>query len=470
MKKHSLILLVLIGFSLQGKKPKVKPEKLIESIEVTGNNLKITVHKGFKERYLLDDFFITYDDDINLEAFDESIQILPFLMNVISIIWVSGEAYYVDTIDEDIYNSLTRVKKVLQRLYPGTKWEGTLIAKKCVKNEPLVPFKSTDTHVAQLFSAGLDSTCASLLIPHKQQLLVTAWGFFDLPLEDIDLWNKRKTQIETFAHHFGHETTYIYSNFTSFLNRRVLDRISPEVTSWRPNAVEGIGWAGLIAPILLSKGYKQLNLATSGSWSYPYPAAYNPYIDDNLHVGGANLHHTEFDMSRLEKVRYVANYYNEHPEINFHKINTCEKPRFDNCSLHCKKCIRTVMAFMAIGEKDLELFGYPVTPDEVLESIQEYLTHAKKCTSVYRFISKYRQLWHLNCAQDELYRRRSLGELIPSEFEWFMNTDLTSCITVDFPIIRHKSRWEHFDDLLPEGIERSTTPQLNLHPPVSTEE
>ena len=42
-----------------------------------------------KEAYLNEDFFVTYEDDLNLKKLDTSILVMPCLMNIISIIWAS---------------------------------------------------------------------------------------------------------------------------------------------------------------------------------------------------------------------------------------------------------------------------------------------------------------------------------------------------------------------------------------------
>ena len=45
---------------------------------------------------------------------------------------------------------------------------------------------------ALLFSGGLDSTSTALAHLDKKQLLITAWGHWDLPLNEPALWQVRK--------------------------------------------------------------------------------------------------------------------------------------------------------------------------------------------------------------------------------------------------------------------------------------
>ena len=156
-------------------------EPLIESVTVNKNHIKIEVNKQFKEKYLTGNFFAEYDKDIDLSKLDYSIQIMPFIMNVLSIVWISGKDWYIDSMDQDLYASLDTIKEVFRRMYPRTKWEGRLIPHRLVKNVP--PFKPDTNRIALLFSGGLDSTTSSLYHREKKQLLITAWGHWDLPLQ-----------------------------------------------------------------------------------------------------------------------------------------------------------------------------------------------------------------------------------------------------------------------------------------------
>lgn len=90
---------------------KTMPVKLIEGIKVARNRLSVAVNREFKRKYLKSDFFAEYDPEILLEQYDYSVLSLPFLLNVITIVWISGETYYVDEMDTELYYSLLRIKK-----------------------------------------------------------------------------------------------------------------------------------------------------------------------------------------------------------------------------------------------------------------------------------------------------------------------------------------------------------------------
>lgn len=186
-------------------------KNIIREVLVKKNAIKVIINKKFKEKYLQSNFFARYDKDIDLSKLDYSVQILPFISNVISIIWISGKTYYVDSLDEEFYNSMKTVKEVFKRMYPETKWNGQLIPRKLVKNR--FTYEGEKERTALLFSGGLDSVTSSLHHRTKKQLLVTVNGHWDLPLDDKELWRKRKKELRAWGERFGHENTFINSNY-----------------------------------------------------------------------------------------------------------------------------------------------------------------------------------------------------------------------------------------------------------------
>lgn len=418
-----------------------EPVNLIESVSVDKNELRITINKEFKKKYLLDDFFAEYDDDIDLAQLDYSIQIMPFIMNVVSIVWISGKEYCIESMDEELYASLEKVKEVLKRMFTRTEWNGRLIPKKLIRNTFKYPKASCKNCMALLFSGGLDSTASSFYHCDKKQLLITLWGHWDLPLHDKRLWSTRKQQLIDFGNQFGHENSFIKSNYYSFLNRKVLDHLSPEISSWRIFTVEGIGWAGLAAPLLLLKGYPELRHASTITWDYPYPAAANPFIDDNIRFSGVQLKHDLFDMNRLEKCEYVANFCKE-KNIDKPFIRVCEEKSIANCG-KCQKCIRTVLEFAILGENP-KGYGFNVSGDDVIKKSYKFMKHHSNGSTT---------VWHFQHMKKKLQEKAKKGEKIPEGLDWVLSTDFSfsNKITADIKN-QKKIDWHDFQDLLPDLV------------------
>ena len=432
---HALIILVCAR-SAFASKPEVD---LIDSVTVNKNIIKITINEGFKKKYLTGDFFAEYDKDIDLAKLDYSIQIMPFIMNVVSIVWISGRDYYIDSMDEELYASLEKVKEVFKRMYKKTSWNGRLIPRKLVKNS--LPFslkeRPAQEYMALLFSGGVDSTASSFYHKEKKQLLITVWGHWDLPLHDEKLWKKRAEQLRDFAKQYHHESAFIKSNYYSFLNRNVLDHISPEISSWRIFTVEGIGWAGLAAPLMLLKGYPELRHGSTVTWDFKFPAAANPFVDDNIKFSGGWLKHDLFDMNRLEKCSFIASLCKKENLRKPH-MRVCEEKIVGNCGT-CQKCLRTVLELAVIGEDPKE-YGFNISAQTALKKSRQFM---KEHTTGYTTV------WHFMHIKELLEKKKAQGEDIPDDLEWILSVDLNKKITSD---VKHQRKidWHEFADLLPD--------------------
>lgn len=343
--KHTRLLASFFIASLQGYL--FSHPLLIENIQVLGSTIIVRPNEEFKKKYLNNDFFVTYENEVDLSQFDYSILSIPFLMNVVSIVWISQEMYYVEQMDTELYHSLNRVKKVFQVMYPNTDWSGEIVPLTLVDHS--LPFVKDENKIASLFSGGVDSVASFLQHSSNQQLLITAWGHWDLPLSNQGIWHERFQKINEFATACSQETSKIRSNYTAMLNYKYLSSLTREIPKWRLGAVEGIGWAGLTAPLLLSKGYATLAIASSHCWNYPYPSAASPFIDHNLRYCGLSVRHTQFELSRLQKIKYICKHFEAIGDTRpFLKVCSYEKDIDENC-LRCRKCLTTALCFYALG-------------------------------------------------------------------------------------------------------------------------
>ena len=367
---YYLVVSSLISISLHASK---QPIPLIEKVNVTKNRVEITINKDFKKAYLKSDFFVEYDKDVDLTKFDYSITTLPFIMNVISLVWISGKDYQVDSMDAEIYESLERIKKIFKVMYPKTTWNGRLIPQKFVTHPAHRYAKPApqDT-MALLFSGGLDSTVSSLYHRDKPQVLVTAWGQSALPLTEQKLWEKVKKRLTSFAHKYGHENAFLKSNYYYFLDLKKLSKLSPEIVWWRTDTIEDIGWAGLIAPILLSRGISTLRIGASEHWAVPIGSAASPYIDSTIRFAGIKIYHDLFSMCRFDKIAYMVDLCNQ-GLIEKPNLIICQKPgNIISCG-KCEKCCLT-LALLLGADADPREYGFPLTPEQASKRVQKHLS------------------------------------------------------------------------------------------------
>lgn len=384
-----------------------EPSELIEKVIVNKNRVDIIINPDFKKAYLKDDFFVEYDNDIDLEKLDYSIVTLPFIMNVISLVWISGKEYTIPSMDKDICASLERSKQVFQIFYPKTPWTGKLIPEKLVANS-----LKREPHgmIALLFSGGVDSTAASFAHRDKKQLLITAWGQSCLPLQDVTMWNRMKKHVTSFAAEYGHENAFIKSNYYCFLNLQKLTHLSPEIVTWRIDTIEDIGWAGLTAPILLSKGISTLHIASTENWWSKYPSAANPYIDGNISYASVHIKHDHFDLTRFDKLALINDLSNRHL-VKRPLLPVCQKKGgIINCGA-CEKCCITLLCLFALDANTLE-YGFTTSFKEVRAHMKHMLSQRKMS------IQTIEQCMDL--------QKRIKGLKHPSyDFAWFLSADFS---------------------------------------------
>ncbi|MGE0009521.1 MAG: hypothetical protein AB7F19_03185 [Candidatus Babeliales bacterium] len=404
---------------------------LIHKIEITSHTLRFTLDPELHKKYLWEDFYVTYHDELGLDTLDYSIITMPILLNVFSIILISGQEYYVKEIDKDLYHSLSIVQEALKRLYPHTEWKGRLTAKKVVDNSKLIKKDSKTIDMAMPFSHGLDSICTSFLHRDKTQLLMTVRGCPDTPIDaKVNTWHITKDAVVRFAKTHGHTTSFVTSNFHEFFNWEVLGDINPEIMNWRMDTIEDLGWIGIAAPILVSKGIKQLVLAANKDWSTLHPGISSPITNNTMSFAGISVMNDAFDLSRTEKNFIVADICNRH-DLPKPKMFVCEyhRPERKNCNV-CTKCVFTILSWILAQEEPRE-YGFDVSVDSFLEFFRNTFFYE----NIY---SPYRT----GCFKYMQYKARQqlpqLNARAQSFFSWFLTIDFdkltvpTNQIVIDY--------------------------------------
>ena len=433
MNRYYLIVLSVCG--ILNAQPEA-PRKLIEKLTVRKNKLSITINKEFKESYLKDNFFVEYDTDIDLEQFDYSIVTLPFIMNVASLVWISGHEYELEAMDVEVYASLQRLKKIFRVMYPKTSWNGRFVPKVFTNHDPeqyAAPARP-DT-MALLFSGGVDSTVSSLYHRDKPQVLVTAWGQSALPLNQPALWKKIKKRVTQFATTYGHTNAFLKSNYYYFLDLKKLTKLSPEIVTWRTDTIEDIGWAGLIAPILLSKGIKTLRIGASEHWDVTLGSAASPYIDSSISFAGIKLYHDLFSMTRYDKIRYLVDLCNK-DLIERHKLIICQKPGDIVSCGKCEKCCLTLALLLGSGA-DPKKYGFPKASQQAAQRVKKHLSNTDSFMVT--------TLWDYTELQ-KMVRTKSIEHL-----EWLTTIDLSNKSAYTLKEDAHSFTWDELDRLCPQA-------------------
>lgn len=383
--------------------------QLIDSIDINGQKITYFLNKKFHKTYLRQHLYVEYQHDIDLSELDYTVITMPLIMNTIGMIWISNQDYSIPAMDKQLFYSLETIKEVFKRFYPATSFEGNLIPQKLVDNSLLWDYIPQTDGIALPFSHGLDSLCTSLQLRTTPQLLITARGMPDTPLENWqENWEYTMQAITHFAAIHGHQSTTLVSNFHEFFNWDHLCSFSKEIGNWRLCAVEGLGWMGLAAPILVSKGYRTFVLPANGDWLTPHPGVDCPIVVDNISFAGISNICQGFELNRMEKNKVIAQLCNEY-KLEKPTSIICEKilEKRKNCC-KCQKCVASILSLLLLNENP-EDYGFSV-------DLPQFFTYFKN-----KFIKKnefevYAAGWFIYCQEQA---RKQLATLTPELYEFF---------------------------------------------------
>lgn len=321
---------------------------LLQKIEIDGDTVKyIFADPVYALGIVKNDLWVKCAGD-ELQSIPDEILLIPLILNIAPLIWASGKTFTLATMDEGLVNSLEDLKAILKNRYKEIDWSGRLIPVKTTKSA----FAPSE-QIAVLFSGGVDSTYTSLTNRDKNQILICIRGN-DAGLSDDIKWRNKLEHTRRFAAHFGHDTAFVESNFTSFINGRWVRRRLPSLQSWWNNVQHGIGLVGLaafpawqkrIAHIYISSSFHKLLLdRISYRWGSDY------IIDNAAYWSGQRANHYGEDKSRQDKIEYICNHGDQ---ANWHALLVCNlRSKSDtnpkSCCL-CKKCVRTMAGILVNG-------------------------------------------------------------------------------------------------------------------------
>ena len=369
MKKNLLLLSVIcmVTFLSLSAYP-----DLIKSFEIINKNkIVVKADKVFSKQFIKEDFFAEYDESVDLSKLDESIVTIPFILNIIPVVWFSNETYSIDVMDKDLYHSLQKVKEVFQAFYPHHSWSGELVPQKLVTNTFNSSNGQNRPRLALLFSGGLDSVNTSINYIDTKQLLITAWGA-DVKVQEENKWARVLEHCRKFSQIYGHDHTFVKSNFREFVETRYLYAQFPR---WWVRVSHALSFVGLVAPLLVVYDISTLFISSTYTLKHPYPYGSHPAIDNNISFTGRNVYHTDADKDRIEKIINITNVCKE-KNISRPRLQVCwSDPKGGNC-LKCDKCLRTIFNIIVAGQLPKE-FGFNIEVSAAIQALKRFFLKKK---------------------------------------------------------------------------------------------
>lgn len=135
----------------------------IKNINKKNDTIEINYEYGeaLEEYFLEKKFFVKYNE--NIENIPNGIAVIPFLGNILPIIWLTNSILILDELDEEYYKCLKKVKDAYREMYKEVDFLGEIKVSKITKYDYIPEDK-----VCQLFSGGVDSVATYISIKSKK--------------------------------------------------------------------------------------------------------------------------------------------------------------------------------------------------------------------------------------------------------------------------------------------------------------
>ncbi len=335
-------------------------EKIILHKIIKDNNsitYDFSVSDGLSKYFSDKPFIIEYSEDIS--SVPDSIAAVPFVCNVLPIIWLTDSELILKEIDKAFIECIPDVKRGYETIFPESTFAGKITAQKIVVCE-ITPVDNC----ALMFSGGLDAV--SSLVTHLNECpdLISIWGS-DIRFENDEGWNVVYKGIREYSEKFNLNEVIIRSRFRDFDCEDILNRDYNRQlqNGWWHGVKHALALLGHIAPCAYLKGYSKLYIASSNC-----PAdgiiriASSPLTDNYVRFANCIIVHDGYENSRQDKVRNVVRFSdNSKNKISLH---VCwESQEGSNCC-KCEKCYRTMAGIIAEGADPVD-YGFAHSSETV---------------------------------------------------------------------------------------------------------
>ena len=297
--------------------------------------------------------FVEYTTRV--DGVPKSILAIPFVANVLPVIWLTDGILWIEEIDRTFYECLHRLKAAFQELYPKVRLGGRLVAAKLVENT-----YSPSREALLLFSGGLDAHVSYLRLREEKPLLLNIQGWYGSAPDEqrCRAAQADRADIDRFARQQSVEFEFVKSNFAVFINAALFDRKYHRMLGdslWH-GFQHSMNFITIAMPIAYIKGIRSIYIASSFSLGHVGQCASYPTTDNEYKFAqNGRCVHDAFELSRQEKVHYLVDYQKKSGKpypirvCSFNAVNCCQ----------CDKCLRTVLEIVAENGNVAD-FGFPI--------------------------------------------------------------------------------------------------------------
>ena len=343
-----------------------KPSLIVKSIKRDPNKITVSFLPSRKiQSYFNKENTFVAEYTCNIEDVPISCAVIPFVVNILPIVWLTDATLYVDAIDKSFFESIESFKQGYMDMYPDISFKGEINTTHIIDNT----YPASD-EVGILFSGGVDAFSTLLMHYNENPMPITIIGA-DIKLDDIEGINNLKEQTSKSLYDLSlKKPCFIKTNFRSFINEGKLDAlVKNSKDGWWHGFQHGIGIIGLSAPIAYTRRHAILYIASSYTKNDHVTCASHPSIDNNIRLGSTVTRHDQYENSRQDKIGIITEFHRRTSKVI--NLRVCWESRGAKNCCRCEKCLRTIYALYAEGEKPTN-YGFDYTIPQLTHSSMNF--------------------------------------------------------------------------------------------------
>lgn len=323
------------------------------NVEVCSEKLRVNYQlSSGLERYFspIRTFEAEYSE--NIETVPFSVLVIPFVCNVLPIVWLTDSVLELNELDREFYEAIPGVLKGYRDMSPMLTFRGSVQAAKIVDNH----YEATDA-VAALFSGGVDAFATLVAHITEKPTLITLWGA-DVRLTDQEGWDRVSQHVRETVNQYALPTPLlIRTNFRSMVKEGPLgELVAAAGDGWWHGYQHGIAILGHAAPSAYLHRWKTVYIASSFTPDNKVICASDPTIDNNLQLVSTRVWHDQYESHRQQKVGSIVSYCRSQGVTP--KLRVCWITSGGTNCCRCEKCQRTIFALLAEGVNPAD-YGFP---------------------------------------------------------------------------------------------------------------
>ena len=382
----------------------------ITEVIVNKNVIKIEyiVSGEWKKLFNTDkEFIIEYSKEI--ENVNKSIAVIPFMTNILPMVWVFDAELFVDELDKEFYDSISGFKNGYIDMYKNINFQGKVYVESIIKNR-----QERNNNTVTLFSGGVDAYHTLITHVEERPTLISMWGA-DIKTDNEKGWSVVEKHIKQVAQEYNLEYVIIKSTFREFINEYELSTYTKKMCNdnWWHGFQHGIGLLGHVASYAWQYNINKLYIASSFTIEDKgkVTCASDPTIDNYLKFANCQVIHDGYDCNRQAKINRICNYVKEKgSEV---QLRVCwESEKGSNCC-NCEKCYRTILGIIA-EKQDPRKYGFNYSDEQFIVMMKDMKNRI--------FVRNNFRYTYIQNAFRENYSRNDIGK----DLRWFYVLDINS--------------------------------------------